>query len=68
VKIAALQLASVWKDLGAHFPKLGQLASAAETTPGVRGAVFQALRAIGGKGSLDTLIGVGVECAQFDGA
>lgn len=55
VKIASLQLAAVWKELGVHFPKIGQIASAPTTTPGVRAAAFQALRAIGGKGSLDTL-------------
>ena len=66
VKIATLQLASIWKDLGVHFPKIGQLASAPESSPGVRAAAFQALRAIGGKGSLETLATLAKSAEKMD--
>lgn len=56
VRVGALQLAAVWKDLGPHFPKLGAIAGAANTSPAARAAAFDALRSIGGAGSLDTLV------------
>lgn len=64
VRIGALQLASVWKDLGPHFGKLGAIANAADSSTGLRSAAFQALRAIGGQGAMDTLASI----AQGSGA
>lgn len=55
VRIEALKLAAVWKDLGTHFAKLGELAGAPNSSPALRTAALDSLRAIGGKGALDTL-------------
>ncbi len=64
ITIGALQLAAVWKDLGPHFPKLGQIASAPGTSPAVRSAAFQTLRAIGGAGAMETLSKLATESAS----
>ena len=56
VQVEALKLAAVWKDLGAAFGKLGELAGAANSAPAVREAAFAALRQIGGAGAVDTLL------------
>lgn len=56
VRIAALGLAAVWKDLGPYFPKLGELAGDPATSAAVRTAVFGTLRAIGGKGAVETFL------------
>ena len=55
VQIEALKLAAQWKQLGSHFPKLGQLAANSETPTDVRAEAFNTLRAIGGAGALETL-------------
>lgn len=55
VRVGALKLAAVWKDLGPYFPKLATLAGNAGSSPAVRTAAFDTLRAIGGSGALDAL-------------
>ena len=55
VQVEALKLAAQWKQLGSHFPKLGQLAANAETPAAVRTEAFNTLRAIGGAGALESL-------------
>lgn len=55
VQIETLKLAAQWKQLGNHFPKLGQLAAAAGTPPAVRVEAFNTLRAIGGAGAIESL-------------
>ena len=55
VRVEALKLAAVWKDLGPYFPKLAALAGSAGSSPAVRTAAFDTLRAIGGSGALDAL-------------
>lgn len=56
VRIAALRLAGEWKDLGASFPKVGQIAGAADSSPALRGAALDTLRQIGGPGSVNALV------------
>ncbi|HTH46186.1 MAG TPA: HEAT repeat domain-containing protein [Candidatus Limnocylindria bacterium] len=55
VRVEALKLAAVWKDLGPYFPKLAALAGSTGSSPAVRTAAFDTLRAIGGAGALDAL-------------
>jgi putative heme-binding domain-containing protein len=59
VKVETLKLAAVWKDLGPYFPKLAEAAGSAGSSPAVRTAAFDTLRAIGGKGALDALTALG---------
>jgi putative heme-binding domain-containing protein len=56
VRLEALKLAGEWKDLGAYFPKLGELAGAANSSPALRQVVFNTLRQIGGKDAVDALV------------
>lgn len=56
VRLEALKLAGEWKELGKYFPKLGELAGAANSSPALRQATFTTLRQIGGKGAEDTLV------------
>ena len=55
VRLEALKLAGEWKELGPYFGKLGEIAGAPNSEPAIRGAAFDTLRAIGGKGSIETL-------------
>ena len=55
VRVEALKLAAVWKDLGPYFPKLAALAGSTGSSPAVRTAAFDTLRAIGGSGALEAL-------------
>lgn len=55
VQVEALKLAAQWKQLGSHFPKLGELAGSTSSSPEVRAEALNTLRAIGGAGALDTL-------------
>lgn len=56
VRVEALKLAAVWKDLGAHFPKLVAAAGNAGSSPAVRAAAFDTLRALGGKDAVAALL------------
>ncbi|HKS37374.1 MAG TPA: HEAT repeat domain-containing protein, partial [Verrucomicrobiae bacterium] len=56
VRLEALKLAGEWKNLGPHFPKLARIAGAPDSSSGLRGAAFDALRAVGGKGAVDSLV------------
>jgi putative heme-binding domain-containing protein len=56
VRLEALKLAGEWKDLGPHFSKLGQIAGTTNSGVALRSAAFDTLRAIGGKGAVDTLM------------
>ena len=56
VRLEALKLAGEWKEFGKYFPKLGELAGAANSSPALRQAAFGTLRQIGGKGAEDTLV------------
>ncbi len=55
IRIAAVQLAGTWKDLGNNFPKLIEMAGAANTSPALREAAFTSLREVGGKGAINGL-------------
>ena len=59
VALAAVRLAGQWKDIGAAFARLGELAGAGATPPAVRTAALGALRQIGGPGALETLARLG---------
>lgn len=56
VRLEALKLAGEWKDLGPAFAKLGAIAGASDSSQAVRAAAFNALRAIGGAGAIDSLV------------
>jgi putative heme-binding domain-containing protein len=58
VQVAALQLAAQWKDLGSHFSKLSQLASAPGVPAAVRTEALNTLRSIGGAGAIAALQGL----------
>ena len=58
IRLATLQLAAQWKDLGAHFPKIIQLAAAADSSPAVRSEAFNTLRMIGGPDAISALTGL----------
>ena len=58
VRLETLKLAGEWKELGSYSPKLGELAGAANSSRALRQAAFNTLRQIGGKGSVDTLVGL----------
>jgi putative heme-binding domain-containing protein len=55
VRVEALKLAALWKDLGPHFPRLSEIAGASSTTPATRAAAFDTFRVIGGPGSISAL-------------
>ncbi|MEO7517100.1 MAG: PVC-type heme-binding CxxCH protein [Verrucomicrobiota bacterium] len=55
IRIEAVRLAGTWKDLGNNFPKLIEMAGAANTPSALREAVFTSLREIGGQGVIDGL-------------
>jgi len=55
VRVAALQVAGGWKNLGRYFPELGRLAGGKDTPSAVRDAAFATLRDIGGGGAIDNL-------------
>lgn len=58
VRVEALKLAAVWKDLGPAFGKLAAIAGAPGSSPVVRSAAIEALRSIGGKGAIDALAAI----------
>ena len=55
IQLATLRLAAQWKDLGAHFPRLTELAGRTDTTPAVRSEAFNTLRVLGGGGAISAL-------------
>lgn len=56
VKVEALRLAGIWKNVGAAFARIPEVAAATGTSDAVRSAAIGALRAIGGKGAMESLI------------
>ncbi len=56
VRLESLKLVGEWKELGDYFPKLGELAGAADTSAALRQAAFNTLRQIGGAGATNALI------------
>ena len=57
-RTAALKLAGQWKDLPGATSKLAQIAGASGTDPATQAAAIDALRQIGGKDAVDSLVGL----------
>lgn len=56
VKVAAVRLAGAWKSLGSRTRELSKLATATDSTPALRTAVFDTLRNIGGTPAIEALL------------
>ena len=55
VKVEALRVAGVWKNVGAAFARIPEVAAAAGSAEMVRAAAIGALRSVGGKGAIESL-------------
>lgn len=64
VRLQVLKLAGEWKDLGAYFPKLGEIAGAANSSPAVRQAAFTTLRQIG-TNAVDSLTALATNATEM---
>jgi putative heme-binding domain-containing protein len=56
VRIESVRLAGAWKEAGPHFARLAEFAGGKDTPAALREAAFGALRDIGGRGAMDTLL------------